>query len=59
MITLDYEGGGGFCQRLHNQKYLYFSQIFTKFWATFISDFQNLLRIWLHKLGHIDIKYFS
>ena len=58
MITLDYEGEGGFAQWLRNQKYSYFSQIFTKFWANFVSDFQNVLRIRLHKLGHIIINFF-
>ena len=36
MITFDYEGRGLADDYVGNQKYSYFSQIFTKFWANFV-----------------------
>ena len=61
MIMFDYDERGVLANDyvIGNQKYSYFSQIFTKFWANFVSDFQNSFRIRLHKLGHINIEYLS
>ena len=61
MIAIDCEGQGeGFLADDYVIKNIcIFSQIFTKFWAYFVSDFHNFLRNRLHKFLKTMTKIFS